>query len=67
MCPPVGLPCSRRKTWPKQLLIHADQAAYSDLVRLRDDYIGILYEAGSDQDHGYEGIAFQRVAVIELK
>ena len=55
------------KTWPKNLLIHSGQAAYSDLVRLPDDAIGILYEAGPDQDHGYQGIAFRRVALEELE
>ncbi|MFK7849254.1 MAG: exo-alpha-sialidase [Rhodothermales bacterium] len=54
------------KTWPKKLLIHAGMAAYSDLVRLPGNYIGIFYEAGPDQDHGYQGIAFERIALSEL-
>ena len=55
------------KTWAKDLLIHTGQAAYSDLVRLPDGYIGIFYEAGPDQEHGYQGIAFRRVALSELQ
>ena len=55
------------KTWAKKLLIHVGQAAYSDLVRLPDDRIGMLYEAGPDQDHGYQGIAFRSIALSELK
>ena len=55
------------KTWPAALLIHAGMSAYSDLVRLPDDYIGILYEAGPDQEHRYQGIAFERVALDKLK
>lgn len=55
------------KTWPAKLVIHEEMSAYSDLVRLPDDKIGILYEAGPDQEHRYYGIAFRRVDLEELE
>jgi len=54
-------------TWPKKLLVYEPMAAYSDLVRLPDDYIGLLYEAGPDQRNTYQGIAFRRIALEELQ
>lgn len=55
------------KTWPKSVRIHSGHAAYSDLVRLPNDAIGILYEAGPDRDNGYHGIAFREVQLDELQ
>lgn len=55
------------KTWSKSLLIHSGHAAYSDLVRLPNDAIGMLYEAGPDRDNGYYGIAFRAVQLDELQ
>ncbi len=55
------------RTWPRKLLVHSPMAAYSDLVRLADDYIGLLYEAGPDQQSTYQGIAFRRIALAELQ
>ena len=49
-------------SWPLEKLLHTGQAAYSDLVRLPDDDIGILYEAGPSQDEPYQGIVFERIS-----
>ena len=54
-------------TWPKSLHIHSGMSAYSDIVRLPDDMIGLLYEAGPDHDQAYFGIAFRRIALDELQ
>ncbi|MEM8484263.1 MAG: sialidase family protein [Bacteroidota bacterium] len=55
------------KTWPKSLLVHSGHAAYSDLLRLPNDSIGILFEAGPDRENGYRGIAFRAIALDELQ
>ena len=55
------------KTWEKKLLVHGPMAAYSDLVRLPDDNIGLLYEAGPNQESPYYGIAFRRIPLSELQ
>jgi sialidase-1 len=34
-------------SWPQKMLIHEGPAAYSDLVKLNNDKIGVLYEAGA--------------------
>ena len=55
------------RTWPKSLLVHDSMSAYSDIVRLPDGHIGLLFEAGPDHDQAYFGIAFRRIALSELK
>ena len=54
------------QTWSHNLLIHESFSAYSDLVRTPDDVIGILFEAGQDADHRYQGIVFRRITLEEL-
>ena len=49
------------ETWPRSLLLHVGQAAYSDLVTLPDGDAGILYEAGPSQEESYKRIVFQRI------
>ena len=34
------------KTWKRTTVIHAGPAAYSDLVKLDDEHVGVLFEAG---------------------
>jgi sialidase-1 len=34
------------QTWPANLLLHEGPAAYSDLVKLDEERVGVLYEAG---------------------
>ena len=55
------------RTWPKSLLIHSGMSAYSDIVRLPDGLIGLLYEAGPDLNTAYYGIAFRHIALEELR
>lgn len=51
-------------TWQPALTVDGLPAAYSDLVRVDDDTVGLLYETG---DFGtYETIAFRRVPVARL-
>lgn len=54
-------------SWPASLVIHEEMSAYSDIVRLPDEMIGLLYEAGPDHQNSYYGIAFQRISIDELK
>jgi len=55
------------RTWPQSVVIHDSMSAYSDIVRLPDDYIGLLYEAGPNHDQSYYGIAFRRVSFAEFE
>lgn len=48
------------KTWSKNWLIHQGPSAYSDIVSLGKNQIGILYEGGVESP--YEGIAFEVVS-----
>ena len=54
-------------TWPASLVVYESMSAYSDIVRLPDDVIGLLYEAGPDHENSYYGIAFARIGLSELK
>lgn len=44
------------KSWTAELLLHAGPSAYSDLVMVKDDMVGCLYERGAKAP--YETIAF---------
>lgn len=55
------------ETWPESLLVHDSMSAYSDIVRLPDGQVGLLYEAGPDHDQSYYGIAFRHISLDELK
>ncbi|MGV9457135.1 sialidase family protein [Streptomyces sp. NPDC003635] len=51
-------------TWRPRVTVDGLPAAYSDLVRVDDDTVGLLYETG---DFGaYERIVFRRVPVTRL-
>lgn len=51
-------------TWRPVHTVDGLPAAYSDLVRIDDDTVGLLYETG---DFGaYETITFRRVPVTDL-
>ncbi len=52
-------------TWPKALSVYTGNAAYSDMVMIEPNEIGILYEAGAARYS--EGIAFRNVNVSEIK
>ncbi|SDN67662.1 sialidase family protein [Allokutzneria albata] len=49
------------KTWPKSVEISPDKAAYSDLVQVDEDRVGLLYEAGP-----YERIIFHTIGMGSL-
>ena len=54
-------------TWHDGLLIHVGPAAYSDMVLLGPEQIGILFEAGSPGTGRYDRIQFSRFSLSELK
>lgn len=51
------------KTWQRKTVIHAGPAAYSDLVKLDDDHVGVLFEAGRKP---YGEILFVRISTTDL-
>jgi sialidase-1 len=50
------------KTWPAYVRLHPGPSAYSDLVTLKKDQIGCLYEKGTSSP--YEQIVFQKVKFV---
>jgi sialidase-1 len=52
-------------TWPKVFTVHAGPSAYSDLVKISDTEIAILYEGGIGRP--YEGISFEIVKLTDFK
>lgn len=52
-------------SWSKSYGVHAGPSAYSDLVMVADDQVGIFYEGGISKP--YEGIAFKIVPVSDFK
>jgi len=52
-------------TWEKKYVVHHGPSAYSDLVFLGNDRIGILYEGGEESP--YEGISFEIIQRSALK
>jgi sialidase-1 len=51
------------KTWERKTLIHPGPAAYSDLVKLDSQHVGVLYEAGRRL---YDEIVFATFALADL-
>lgn len=51
------------KTWGRKTVIHAGPAAYSDLVKLDNDRVGVLFEAGRKL---YDEILFATVSTKDL-
>lgn len=65
-------PCKRRNlslcvsrddgaTWRHLVTLHAGAAAYSDLVRLDSEHVGVLFENGDEQE------LYRRISFIEVK
>ena len=52
------------KTWQRKTVIHTGPAAYSDLVKLDDEHVGVLFEAGRRL---YDEILFERVGLNDLE
>ncbi len=54
-------------TWQDGPLIHTGPAAYSDMTRIDEDHIGILYEAGdADGGNAYKRIVFSVLNVSDI-
>ena len=51
------------KTWKRKTVIHAGPAAYSDLVKLDDEHVGVLFEAGRRL---YDEVLFAKVGLKDL-
>ena len=52
-------------SWSKKKLVYDGPSAYSDLVLLSGEKVGLLYEAGIGHYNG--GIAFKSIAVSDIK
>lgn len=52
-------------TWAKSYIVHSGPAAYSDIVMISEEEIGIFYEGGLTKP--YEGIAFKTVPIADFK
>ena len=48
-------------TWSKTYSVYTGKAGYSDLVYLSNEYLGLLYEAGSGNYN--EGIAYRKISI----
>ena len=53
------------KSWAKSVVLFSGPSAYSDLVRLPNENIGCLFEAG--KNNPYEGIVFRAVDIKEIE
>jgi Neuraminidase (sialidase) len=51
------------KTWNRNTVVHAGPAAYSDLVKLDDEHVGVIFEAGSPL---YDEVLFARIGLKDL-
>lgn len=54
------------RTWQDGPLIHVGPAAYSDMARLDEGRIGILFEAGEPTKSAYDSIRFVNVALSDI-
>jgi hypothetical protein len=52
------------RTWSKPLPIYAEPSAYSQLIRLKNGDLGLLFENGKTAI--YERISFHRIAFEKL-
>jgi sialidase-1 len=53
------------KSWAKSVVLFSGPSAYSDLVKLPNENIGCLFEAG--KNNPYEGIVFRAVDIKEIE
>ncbi|MGV3502814.1 MAG: sialidase family protein [Adhaeribacter sp.] len=53
------------QSWAKSYKVHAGPSAYSDLVMVEDDKIGVFYEGGATGP--YQGIAFEIIPVANFR
>jgi sialidase-1 len=52
-------------TWPYSYIINSGPSAYSDIVMVSENEIGILYEKGNNNP--YEKISFEKINVQKIK
>lgn len=52
------------ETWTRSYQVYAGPSAYSDMVMVTDDAVGILYEGGAGRP--YDGIVFERIALRDI-
>jgi sialidase-1 len=52
------------KTWERKTVVHAGPTAYSDVVKLDDEHVGVLFEAGRRL---YDEVLFAKVGLKDLK
>jgi len=53
------------ETWSQKILIHEGPSAYSNLVQLSNNEIACLFEGGIKS--AYEGIAFKKISIRDIK
>ncbi len=53
------------KTWAQSYLVYSGPSAYSDLIKMSENEVGVLYEAGASS--AYTGISFKSVPISAFK
>lgn len=61
----ISLSNNNGANWTARYIVHPGQAAYSDMVIIGDDHLGITYETG--EVNPYEKITFQSYLLDSLK
>jgi sialidase-1 len=52
------------ESWSREYQVYAGPSAYSDLVMVSPEEVGILYEAGEERP--YQGIVFETIPLAEI-
>src|SRR5690606_4164669 len=53
------------RTWTKQTQVYSGPSAYTDMVMLNDEHIGIVFESGVRSPHGH--IFFDQITLSRLR
>ena len=61
----IKMSTNNGSTWNKKFTVHSGPSAYSDMVMVDHEKIGIFYEGGAANP--YQGIAFKIVPVSDIK
>ncbi|PST83571.1 exo-alpha-sialidase [Pedobacter yulinensis] len=61
----VKMSTNQGDTWSRSVVVYTGPSAYSDLVMVGDNELGLLYEAGTTRP--YDGIAWRNIALAEFK
>jgi sialidase-1 len=54
------------RSWRDGLLVHTGPAAYSDMIRLDNARVGVLFEAGEPSQGTYDSIRFVSVPLSDM-